>query len=171
MKEINKLIKYSIIYMNYITYLGLFLPFFLCGVFLADKSSFYGLSRLKKIPVISGIITLIVFPVLIDKFTEKGHTLTKFVDYYDLQYGDTLDFVYHIKTDYQTDNTKKTPKCEISGNITKNNLTITKMKNCDNAKETKEKYLKLIGTFAITDNNSPISKGSKISNFDLTPEG
>jgi len=151
--------------MNYTTYLGLLLIFILLGVFLADKSSFFNLPKTNKIFGIVVILILIVVPVLIDKFTEKNYTLKKFVDYYDLQYGDTLDFIYHIKTDRANDNTKKTPKCEISGNITQNNLKITKMKNCDSDKGANEKYLKLISDQISMDNNETISKGSRMGNF------
>ena len=165
MKEINKLIKYSIIYMNYTTYLGLLFIFISLGVFCADTSSFNNLSKRNKIFGIVVILILIVLPPIIDKFTEKGYTLKKFVNYYDLQYGDSLDFIYHIKTDHVKDTTKRPPKCKISGEISNNTLTITKMEKCDSDEEAKDKYSKLISDQISMDNNENISKGSRMTNF------
>ena len=78
---------------------------------------------------ISIFTTFILWLVtLVDRYGENRYSLKKFVDYYGLRYGDTIDFNYHIKTDHAgNDKEIKTPICKIDGNISEGELKITTM--------------------------------------------
>lgn len=98
----------------------------------------------------------------ISYLSEQGYTIYKFINYYGLDYDDKLDFIYHIKTN-KKDNKKS--KCKIKGKFENNNLKITDLENCDNDKDVKESYLKLITSTGNFDDNKPINVNSEIKNF------
>jgi len=150
------------------TYLGLLLFFLLIGISCINIEKFKDYSMAKRLSakslIIFGIFVLLgVGPILIDYGTEKVSTLKSFIDYYGLQYGDTLDFTYHIKTNIKETNKRK--KCKINGSINNGNLTIKTEDNCDQDEDIKEKYLHLLSTRRGFDDEGDISKNSKIKNI------
>ena len=104
---------------------------------------------------------------IINLVSEKGYTLQKLVDDYQIKYGDTVNFTFHIKTaNKESDRgSNKIKKCKITGSVEKDALKIKSMTDCDEDKDVKEKYLKLITTQGEFDNKEPIRVGSKIANF------
>lgn len=151
------------------TYSGLYILFIFLGVLLIDNVKLRKYEDKKYYLVKLGIFFIFMIPLiillLIDFFTEKGYTLYKLFNYYDLKYGDKLDFIYHIKTRYKKDNTEKTPKCKIEGKIENNNLKITKMEGCDEDEEVKNNYLKLLTHTGKFEGDQSIKVGSEMKNF------
>lgn len=141
------------------TFLGLFFVLFTIGLFLKDidKLNSLKINKYAAKLIISIICTLIVgLFSLIGIFIEKNYTLKKFIDYYGLRYGDTLDFNYHIKSDHK-DKIKgdfKTPICKIDGNIDKGNLKINKITGCDTEEDIIGKYKKIFSTTLDLKDNS-----------------
>lgn len=116
------------------------------------------------------IMLCIIF--FVDNISEKGYTLYKLFNHFNLKYGDTLNFVYHIKTRKHKkeggsiDKDRKTPKCKIEGKIENNNLIITKLSDeCDNNESVKDKYKNLITHTGNFDDNESIHVNSEIKDF------
>jgi hypothetical protein len=147
------------------TFLGLFFVLFTIGLFLKDidKLNSLKINKYAAKLIISFVLTFLLWLfTLIDRYSEKNYTLKKFIDYYGLRYGDTLDFNYHIKTDHK-DKIKgdfKTPICKIDGNIDKGSLTINKIENCDEDEDIVEKYKKIFSTTDLKDNSGEEIKDS-----------
>jgi len=151
------------------TYSGLYILITLLGILLLDNETLKKSSNKKKFLIKFVIFMIFQIPliilVLIDYTSEKGYTLYKLFNYYDLKYGDKLDFVYHIKTRYRDDSTAKTPKCKIEGEISSNTLKINKMTDCDKNEDTKDSYLKLLTHTGKFDDGDKIKVGSEIKDF------
>jgi len=152
------------------TFLGFFFVLFTIGILLKniDKLNNYDIKKkfLLKLGLSVGATFLLWLITLIDRYTENKYTLKKFIDYYGLRYGDTLDFNYHIKTDHASDKKKnqsiKTPICKIDGNIDEGSLTIKTVTGCDTNEDIKEKYKKLFSTQDLKDENDNDIDSSKI---------
>ena len=159
-------IKYSIIYMKDINYFLLYVFFIFLGVLLIDNNKLRKYKDKKRYLIRFGIFIILLLPIslliLISRYTEKGFTLYKLFNYYDMKYGDRLNFIYHIKTRHVNDKNTKTPKCKIEGEIINNNLKITKMEDCD--EEKKDIYKELITNTQNFDNGE-IGVGSEIKDF------
>ena len=143
------------------TFLGLFFVLFTIGILLKNIEKLNNYDSMKKVLIKIGLSFLLTFLLwlftLIDRYTENNYTLKKFIDYYGLRYGDTLDFNYHIKTDHTNKNKGdlKTPICKIDGNIDKGSLKINKITGCDTDEDIMKKYKTIFTTqnFKDKDNN------------------
>lgn len=149
------------------TFLGLFFVLFTIGLFLKDidKLNSLKINKYAAKLIISFVLTFLLWLfTLIDRYSEKNYTLKKFIDYYGLRYGDTLDFNYHIKTDHK-DKIKgdfKTPICKIDGNIEGGNLKINKITGCDTEEDIIGKYKKIFSsTLDLKDNGGKELDDSK----------
>jgi len=142
------------------TFLLIFLFLFTLGILLIDIKFLNQYDLSKKIMIklfISIFTTFILWLVtLADRYSETRYSLKKFVDYYGLRYGDTIDFNYHIKTDHTgKDKGIKTPICKIDGNISDGKLNIKTITNCDTDEGIVGKYKKLFTSVAdFTDTNT-----------------
>tara|TARA_Y100000389_G_scaffold184211_1_gene202445 strand:- start:547 stop:1023 length:477 start_codon:yes stop_codon:yes gene_type:complete len=145
-------------------FLGEFLLTFIPGSIALYYSDLDDLLKGLILLLVSGTGILIF---IINLVSEKGYTLKKLVDDYKIKYGDTVNFTFHIKTaNKESDRgSNKIKKCKITGSVEKDALKIKSMTDCDEDKDIKEKYLKLITTEGEFDNKEPIRVGSKIANF------
>ena len=150
--------------MGPLKFLGAFLLTFIPGGYSLYHSDLE--DKLKRL-ILLLIFSLGIGLFFINKFTEKGYTLKKLVDDYQIKYGDKIDFTFHIKTaDKKSDRgSNKIKKCKITGSVEKDELKIKGMTDCDEDKDVKENYLKLLTTQGEFDNKEPIRVGSKIANF------
>lgn len=142
------------------TFLGLFFVLFTIGLFLKDidKLNSLKINKYAAKLIISFILTFLLWLfTLIDRYNENNYTLKKFIDYYGLRYGDTLDFNYHIKSDHvpkKNASPIKTPICKIDGNIDKGTLKINNIEGCDTNEDIVEKYKKIFSTTLDLQDNS-----------------
>lgn len=151
------------------TFLGLFFVLFTIGILLKDIDKLNNYDFKKKILIKIGLSFILTFLLwlftLIDRYTENNYTLKKFIDYYGLRYGDTLDFNYHIKSDHAPDKKEKpikTPICKIDGNIDKGTLKINNTEGCDTREDIIEKYKKIFSsTLDLKDNGGKELDDSK----------
>ena len=156
------------------TFLGLFFVLFTIGLFLKDidKLNSLKINKYAAKLIISMVCTLILgLFTLVDVFSEKNYTLKKFSDYYELRYGDTLDFNYHIKTDHNNKikGDLKTPICKIDGNIDKGTLKINKITGCDKDEDIIKKYKKIFSsTLDLKDNKGEEVDDSKFINSQIS---
>ena len=157
------------------TFLGLFFVLFTIGLFLKDIDKLNNYDSMKKISIKIGLSVFLTFLLwlftFIDRYTEKNNTLKKFVDYYGLRYGDTLDFNYHIKTDHNNKikGDLKTPICKIDGNIDKGTLKINKITGCDKDEDIIKKYKKIFSsTLDLKDNKGEEVDDSKFINSQIS---
>lgn len=156
------------------TFLGLFFVLFTIGLFLKDidKLNSLKINKYAAKLIISMVCTLILgLFTLVDVFSEKNYTLKKFSDYYELRYGDTLDFNYHIKTDHNNKikGDLKTPICKIDGNIDKGTLKINKITGCDKDEDIIKKYKKIFSsTLDLKDNKGEEVDNSKFINSQIS---
>ena len=147
---------------------SIYLVAFLLTFFLGGISVYYtNLNIILKGLILISVLSLGIIALVLNIFMEKGYTLKTLVDDYQIKYGDTVDFTFHIKTaDKKTDRgSNRVKKCKITGSVEKDDLKIKSMTDCDEDKGVKDKYLKLITTQGEFDNKEPIRVGSKIANF------
>ena len=150
--------------MGPLTFLGAFLVTFIPGGWALYHTD---LDDLLKGLILLLILVMGIVIFIINLVSEKGYTLKKLVDDYQIKYGDTVNFTFHIKTaNKESDRgSNKIKKCKITGSVEKDALKIKSMTDCDEDKDVKENYLKLITTQGEFDNKEPIRVGSKIANF------
>jgi hypothetical protein len=146
------------------TFLGAFLVTFIPGGWALYHTD---LDDLLKGLILLLILVMGIVIFIINLVSEKGYTLKKLVDDYQIKYGDTVDFTFHIKTaNKESDRgSNKIKKCKITGSVEKDVLKIKSMTDCDEDEDVKKNYLKLITTRGEFDNKEPIRVGSKIANF------
>lgn len=147
---------------------SIYLVAFLVTFFLGGWAVYYTNLHFKlKGLILISVLSLGITALVLNIFMEKGYTLKKLVDDYQIKYDDTVDFTFHIKTaDKKTDRgSNRVKKCKITGSVEKDDLKIKSMTDCDEDKEVKDKYLKLITTQGEFDNKEPIRVDSKIANF------
>lgn len=150
--------------MGPLTFLGAFLVTFIPGSIALYHSD---LDEILKGLILLLILVMGIVIFVINLVSEKGYTLKKLVDDYQIKYGDTVNFTFHIKTANKKSDrgSNKIKKCKITGSVEKDALKIKSITDCDEDKEVKDKYLKLITTQGEFDNKEPIRVGSKIANF------
>lgn len=148
--------------MGPLTFLGVFIVTFIPGGWALYHTD---LDNLLKGLILFLILVMGIVIFIINLVSEKGYTLQKLVDDYQIKYGDTVNFTFHIKTaNKESDRgSNKIKKCKITGSVEKDALEIKSMTDCD--EDVKDKYLKLITTQGEFDNKEPIRVGSKIANF------